>query len=132
MLVGLRKELARQRERVGSLWAPAVTKWRRGLKHAFSTAPEPLAPEDERFIAEVAARVKSRRLATPAILALEAVKYTPGLHVALFASEPIAGPLARFTMLGLVRSDDEYRRLVRLLERREHTEALIRAIEAAA
>lgn len=105
---------------------------RAGLAHAFSTAPPPLAPEDERLLDEIARRVAERRLSVPALLALDAVKHTPGLHVLFFGAAPLAEPFARLLSFGVVRNAGEAERLVRLSERREHIEALMRKIEAAA
>lgn len=105
---------------------------RERFAHAFSTAPEPLAEEDARFIDEIAARVVKRRLVAPAILALEGVKYTPGAHMFLYGAMPIAEHFARPVTGGLVQNPEEARRLLRLSERREHIETLIKKIEAAA
>jgi hypothetical protein len=93
-------------------------------------APEPLAAEDERLLDEIARRVAERRLVTPALLALDVVRYTPGMHVGFFATAPLAAPLARFASMGLIRGEAEYERLVRIAERREHLDVLARKLEA--
>lgn len=102
------------------------------LGRAFSMDPEPLAPEDEAFLDEVARRVAARRLALPALLATDAFRYTPGLSPLLYSMGPLAEPIVPFFSLGIVRTADETRRLIRLAERREHLEALARKIEALA
>ncbi len=104
---------------------------RSALAHAFSTAAEPLAAEDERFIEEIARRVAERRLVVPAMLFTDLVKHTPGLHLAFFGAAPLAEPFARLWSFGIIRTGDEVQRLVRLSERREHMEALLRKMEAA-
>jgi hypothetical protein len=109
-----------------------LARLRSALAHAFSMAPEPLSPEDERFLDELARRVAARGLTVPAILAAEVVRYTPGLHMAFFGAAPLAEHFARFVSLGLVRGPEELRALVRISERREHLDVLIRKIEAAA
>ena len=105
---------------------------RETLAHAFSMAPEPLAAEDERLMDDIVKRVAERRLAMPAMMVTDLVRYTPGLHVGLFASAPLAAPLARFVSMGLVRGAEEYERLVRISERREHLDVLARKLEAIA
>ena len=109
------------------------SKLRERFAYAFSTAPEPLAPEDERFLDELARRVAERKLIAPAVFFGEiATRLSAPLALLAFQTAPIAGPLARFTTLGLIRSSAEYDRLVRLAERREHMDALVRKIEAVA
>ena len=105
---------------------------RSALAHAFSLEPEPLSPEDERFMDELANRVAARKLAVPAALAVDAIKWTPGAHIAFFAAAPIAEHFARFVSMGLIRDDEEFRRLVRWSERREHLDRLAKKIEALA
>ena len=63
-------------------------------------------------------------------LATDAVRYTPGLSPVLFAMGPIAEVVAPFFSLGVIRSPEEARALIRLAERREHLEALSKKIEA--
>lgn len=105
---------------------------RDALAHAFSTAPEALSPDDEKFLEDVARRVAERRMVVPAMLAADLVKHTPGLHMLFFGAVPLAEPFACLMSLGILKSGEELHRLVRLSERREHVEALIRKIEAAA
>ncbi|HVY62795.1 MAG TPA: hypothetical protein VHF22_14150, partial [Planctomycetota bacterium] len=80
----------------------------------------------------IAARVAERKLVVPAMLALDVIRYTPGIHVGFFATAPLAAPLARFVSMGLIRGEAEYERLVRISERREHLDALARRLEALA
>jgi len=105
---------------------------REALAHAFSTAPEALTPEDDTFLAEIARRVAERRLIVPAMLGSEVVARTPGIYMGFFGALPIAEHLARHLTLGIVRTPEEARRLVRLSERREHVEAFLRKLEAQA
>lgn len=100
------------------------------LAHAFSLAPEPLAPEDEAFLSEIAARIAARKLTAPALLAVDGIRYTPGLSPTLFAMGPLAEVIAPFFSLGVLQGPDEVRRLVRIAERREHLDVLSKKIEA--
>jgi hypothetical protein len=105
---------------------------REKLAHAFSLEAEPLEPEDERFAEELARRIAARKLTLPAVLAADAVRYTPGIHMLFYGAAPIAEHLAPFMSMGLVRSQEEFRRLLKISERREYMEVLVKKIEAAA
>jgi hypothetical protein len=86
--------------------------------------PEPLAPDDLALLERLAARVVDLRLEVPAILALETSKpLTLLASQAMIFFEPIAQALF---------PGPEYRRLARLVERREAMETLTTLIETRA
>jgi hypothetical protein len=89
-----------------------------------ASPPEPLAPEDQALLERLAARVVDLRLEVPAILTLETSKpLTLLAGQAMIFFEPIAQALF---------PGPEYRRLARLVEKREAMETLTTLIETRA
>jgi len=84
----------------------------------------PLAPGDLALLERLAARVVELHLEVPAILTLESAR-----PVSLLASQAMIffEPIAQALFPG-----DDYRRVARLVERRDALEALVRLIEACA
>ncbi len=110
-------------------------RFRRAFAHAFSMEPPPLEPGDQEFLDRLAERIVARRLEAVAIFALEAARPLAGV---ISAAGTVAAPLAEHAVplagrvapfLRLVETAEEYRRLVRLVERRDVVEALMRKIE---
>jgi hypothetical protein len=86
-----------------------------------ASEPPPLAPEDLALLERLAARIVDLRLEVPAILALETSK-----PLALLASQAMIffEPIAQALFPG-----PDYRRLARLVEKREAMETLATLIE---
>ena len=86
-----------------------------------TTATPPLSAEDLALIDRLAARVVELRLEVPAILSLETgrpLSLLAGQAMVFF--EPLVAALFRLS---------DYRRIARLVERRDAIERLLRAIE---
>jgi len=85
--------------------------------------PQPaLSAEDERFLADLAGRVRDAGLASAAVLWLESLRPLSFLGgQVLHAAAPL---------LDLLLPDDEASRLARLLERRENLDVLLARLEA--
>jgi hypothetical protein len=89
-----------------------------------ASEPKPLTPDDLALLERLAARVVDLHLEVPAILSLETARPLSVLaSQAMIFFEPIAQALF---------PGDDYRRVARLVERRDALEALVRLIEARA
>lgn len=108
-----------------SLCAPESPRPRRlwdKIKYAFQLGPsEPLSAEDEALLRGIAGKIQSRRMAAPAILALQSMK-----PLNFVGSQALVG-MQPFVELFISR--EEYERFAAVVERRDGYERLIELIE---